>query len=244
MLHVLLIEDDLRIARFLKSGLQAEGFCVTHHAKGGEGAITARAMDDRLKRHEIAAGVIVLDLNLPDIYGLDLCRSLRRQGVSLPILMLTAMTDMRDKVSALTGGADDYVTKPFAFEEVVARIRILARRVQPERPETGGYGVSIGRLRLSSAERDAFVDARRLGLTAREFEVLSMLAGRLGQVVSKEQMEATLWGGYRPTASNTLNAHISYVRRKIGKGPNLPRIRALRGRGFVLDLPSPDQSAE
>jgi DNA-binding response OmpR family regulator len=198
-------------------------------------------LNGQLQRREIAAAVIVLDLNLPDIYRLDLCRSLPRQDVTLPILMLTAMTDMRDKLSALTGGADDYVTKPFAFEEVVARIQNLARRGQPDSPATGVGDLLIGRLRLSQSERDAFVDARRIGLTAREFEVLSLLATRSGQVVCKERMETTLWGGYRPTASNIVNAHISHLRRKIGKGPNLPEIRALRGRGFVLDLAPPDQ---
>lgn len=239
MIHVLLIEDDLRIARFIKAGLDAEGFAVIHSTKGGDGALEAKKLHKKVEAREAHSGVLIIDLNLPDVYGLDLCRSLRRTGVALPIMMLTAQTDVSQKISALNGGADDYLTKPFDFGELVARIRVLARRsgvniTTPADADT----IQIGRLTVDMKQKEALIDGRFLHLSRREFDILQVLATSFGSVVSKERIYASVWGIFSTPDTNILNVHVSNIRQKLQKGPNLPQIKALRGRGFHMFMPS------
>lgn len=241
MINILLIEDDVRIARFIKAGLAAEGFAVTHTTKGGDGALEAKKLHRRVENREAHSGVIILDLNLPDVYGLDLCRSLRRTGIALPILMLTAQTDVSQKISALNGGADDYLTKPFDFGELVARIRVLSRRCQINlTPATEGECIRLGRLSINLTTREASIDDTTLNLSQREYAVLEVLVKNYGSVVSKERLYAAVWGIFSSPGTNVLNVHVSNLRQKILKGPNLPQIKALRSRGFQMIMPSPD----
>lgn len=247
MIHVLLIEDDQRIARFIKAGLAAEGFLVTHTTKGGDGALEAKKLHRKIENREANSGVILLDLNLPDVYGLDLCRSLRRTGVAVPIMMLTAQTDVTQKISALNGGADDYLTKPFDFGELVARIKVLARRSLAHLvPPSDTNIVRIGRLSININNRDASIDGQYIDLSQREYAILEVLVTGFGSVVSKERLYASVWGIFSSPDTNVLNVHVSNLRQKITKGPNLPQIKALRNRGFqmIMQSAADDHSTE
>jgi DNA-binding response OmpR family regulator len=210
---VLLAEDDAAIAEPLSRALQREGYEVD---VAGDG----RATLERVRRGQV--DLLVLDLGLPGMDGLDVCRRLRPDFPDLPVLMLTARTDEVDFVVGLDAGADDYVGKPFRLAELLARVRALLRRRSADAVEVGG-------LRMELSGRRVLVDGVEVSLANKEFELLRVLLLRAGQVVTREEILREVWGDPDLKTSTTLDMHMSWLRRKLG---GERRIATVRGVGF------------
>ena len=221
-MKILLVEDDRSIASSVVEGLEAAGFSVTHVATGA-GALAAEEHD-----------MVLLDLGLPDMDGRDVCRELRTR-TKAPIIMLTARSEEFDRVLGLELGADDYVTKPFSFRELVARIRAVARRTvdsgQPEEP-TGPQ--SIGPLKIDRRTRRVFVDEDEVQLTAKEFDLLAFLAEDIGAVRTRTEILENVWDAHWYGPTKTVDAHVASLRKKLG---GHDWIQAVRGVGFRLEPP-------
>jgi len=221
-MRVLLVEDSAPTRDLLERSLGEAGIELVTAARLATGL-----------RHALAGvfDVIVLDLMLPDGSGLDLCRALRAQGVTTPILCLTARGEVADRVQGLDAGADDYLRKPFALAELQARIRALARRrgqAPPARLEIGTLTIDFGARRMLRAGHEVV-------LTAREWAVLEVLAAQLGRVVNRADLLETVWHDSGPSSSDSLDVILSRLRRKLG-GPEAGcAIRTLRGEGFVME---------
>jgi two-component system, OmpR family, response regulator RegX3 len=221
---ILLVEDDEAIAVSLTDGLVAAGFTV-EHAATGRAALDAPAPD-----------AVLLDLGLPDMDGRDVCRALRARS-NVPIIMLTARDDEFDRVLGLELGADDYVTKPFSFRELVARIRAVTRRAtaMPGAPEDGPTTDRVGELEIDRRTRRVVLAGEPLALTAKEFDLLAFLAIDPGAVCTRTDILEHVWDAnwYGPT--KTVDAHVAALRKKLGD----PRwIEAVRGVGFRLEPPT------
>jgi DNA-binding response OmpR family regulator len=213
MTTVLLVEDDAAIAGPLSRALQREGYEVD---VVGDGAAA-------LERAGVESpDLMVLDLGLPGMDGLEVCRRVRTDQPDLPVLMLTARTDEVDFVVGLDAGADDYVSKPFRLAELLARVRALLRRLTPETVEVGG-------VRMELSGRRVLVDGAEVGLANKEFELLRVLLLRAGQVVTREEILREVWNDPDLKTSKTLDMHMSWLRRKIG---GERRIATVRGVGF------------
>lgn len=222
MTTLLLVEDDPGIARFMTRGLAAEGWQVDWRP-------TIRAAHAAL---EAPAGyaAAILDLGLPDGNGLDLCRMLRERGEDIPILMLTARGALDDRLDGFRAGADDYLPKPFAFEELVARLGVLVKRGEALRQRI----LRCGALSLDMSARTASVSGTPLSLSPREFAVLACLAARGGAPVDRATLLDEAWGEQADVSANSIDVYIGYVRRALAGHPGAPRIETLRGRGFRL----------
>ena len=222
-MKLLLVEDDEKIAATVKRGLEAEGFSVELAADGDEGLWRAT---------EGSYDLLVLDIMLPGRNGYRLCADLRAANDWTPILMLTAKDGDLDEAEALDTGADDYLTKPFSFPVLVARVRALLRRSADRKPAP----VSVGDLRIDPARRRVFVGDEERTLTTREFEVLEFLVRRAGQVLSKEEILAGVWDDDFDGDPNIVEVYVLRLRRKLD-GPNgSHRIQTIRGAGYrVVD---------
>ena len=220
--QLLLVEDDPRIVSFLSRGLEAEGYGVTVATDGRQALQLARSND---------YAIIILDRMLPGIDGLGVCQILREEGNRSLILMLTARDSLQDRIDGLKGGADDYVAKPFAFDEVVARIEALLRR-------GGGAGhrteLRCGDLRLDLATKMAWRGDRNIVLTAKEFALLECLMAHAGDVVSRETLLKEVWGISFDPGTNVVDVCVSYLRRKIDEGETPALVRTVRGFGFTI----------
>jgi two-component system OmpR family response regulator len=220
---LLLVEDDEKIAATVKRGLEATGFSVELAADGDEGLWRATVGSYDL---------LILDIMLPGRNGYQLCAELRAADNWTPILMLTAVDGDLDEVEALDTGADDYLTKPFSFPVLVARIRALLRR-------TAGRGpvpVSVGDLRIDPAQRRVWVGEQERVLTAREFEVLEFLVRRAGQVLSKKEILAGVWNDDFDGDPNIVEVYVLRLRRKLEGPHGRHRIQTVRGAGYrVVD---------
>jgi DNA-binding response OmpR family regulator len=217
---ILLVEDDPGIGRFVSRGLAAEGFEVEWLRAGRPAAA-------RLQTEDFDAAI--LDLGLPDIDGFELCRGLRHDGVLTPILMLTARDGLDDKLAGFSAGADDYLSKPFAFEELLARLNVLVRR------GAGRGGVTeVGKLRLDLHARTATVGDRALALSSREFDVLACLARTPNEVVARRDILDRAWGDDAEVTENTVDVYVGYLRRRLAAAPGAPAIETVRGVGFRL----------
>lgn len=225
-MRILLVEDDRKIAGFIERGLREEG-CGVDVARDGDEGFTRAATGEY--------DLVVLDLLLPRRGGLEVCRHLREQGATVPILMLTAKDALDDKVEGLGSGADDYLTKPFAFEELLARIRALLRRSRTLPPPV----LRVGDLVLDPASRTVTRGGRRIELTTREFQLLSLLMRHPGQVLSRTLLLSRIWGYDFDGHTNVVEAYIRLLRRKIDAGERVPLIHTVRGAGYVLRPPSP-----
>lgn len=223
MTDVLLAEDDAAIAEPLARALSREGYGCEVVTTGT--AALEQAMDNRFE-------LLILDLGLPEVDGLEVCRRIRTQRPALAVLMLTARTDEVDFVVGLDAGADDYVGKPFRLAELLARVRALLRRRQP-----GDIVLEGGDIRLDARGRRVLVAGRDLVLANREFDLLRFLMERSGEVVSRDEILAEVWGSADLRSSKTLDMHISWLRRKIGDDRrDRPRhIVTVRGVGFRFD---------
>jgi DNA-binding response OmpR family regulator len=226
MATLLLAEDDEAIAAPLARALRREGHEV-EVAGDGPGALQ-RSLSGRVD-------LLILDLGLPGIDGVDVCRRLREVDPDLPVLMLTARADEVDLVVGLDAGADDYVAKPFRLAELLARVRALLRRMGSG-AKVGDRVYTAGRVRVDCAARRVFLDDTELTLRPREFELLALLVRHAGSVVSRETIMREVWNAPGDTTSKSLDIHISWLRRKLGDDPNAPRhIVTVRGVGFRFD---------
>jgi len=217
MSRILVVEDEPRIASFLQKGLRAEGHVTTVVDNGDEASIIARSRDFDL---------MLLDVGLPGKDGFAVLADLRRRGERLPVILLTARDAVPDRVSGLDAGADDYVTKPFSFEELRARIRVRLR----ESSDEDRTALSAGRVRLDLLSRTATVDERTVDLTAQEFVLAEVLIRHPQQVLSREQLLSQVWGYDYDPGSNIVDVYVGYLRRKLGKGV----IETVRGVGYRL----------
>ncbi len=220
MTSVLLAEDDVSISDPLARALRREGYLVSVSA---DGAGTLEAA--------LAGGVdlLVLDLGLPRLDGLEVCRRLRSEGHTVPVLILTARADEVDTVIGLDAGADDYVTKPFRLAEFLARVRALLRRGSTD--NTAARGV-----RVDSEARRAWAGDTELDLTTKEFDLLRMLVNEAGKVVTRDQIMHVVWGDRWWGSTKTLDMHISWLRRKLGDDAQQPSfITTVRGVGFRFE---------
>ena len=217
MNRILIAEDEPRLASFLEKGLRSNGF-VTSVAEDGMKASTM-AQDEEFD-------LLVLDLGLPGKDGTEVLRELRASGQRMPVIILTARDDVSDKVGGLEGGADDYVTKPFRFEELLARVRA---RLRDERTVERTV-LRAGKVVLDLRTRRASTDGRTVDLTAREFTMLEVLIRHAGQVLSREQLLSHVWGYDYDPGSNVVDVYIGYLRRKLGSNS----IETVRGMGYRL----------
>ena len=220
--RVLLIEDEHKVAEAVREGLEAEGFDVSRERTGEKGFYRACAE---------TFDVILLDVTLPGKNGLEVVRTLRAQGVHTRVLMITARDAVSDRVAGLDNGADDYLVKPFAFAELLARIRALLRRGLPE-PVCRQYAGIVLDLLTRTAERSG----EPLDLTAREFQVLEYLVRHQGEVVSRESLAHDVWGERERSTSldNVIDVHINRLRKKVEAGNEHRLINTVRGVGFVF----------
>ena len=212
--RVLVVDDDPPLQRMLKRTLSAEGFQVTIAGDGGAALAAAE---------RVAPDVIVLDVAMPTLDGLAVCRRLRGKGLPTPILMLTARDAVADRVAGLEAGADDYLVKPFAVQELVARLRALTRRGQPS------DALAYADLSLDVGARTATRGGRALELTGREAALLELLLRRPGRIVTRESALREIWDD--AAEANVVDRYVTRLRRKLG---DPPLIRTLRGTGFVL----------
>jgi DNA-binding response OmpR family regulator len=223
-MRILLVEDAAPLARSIAAGLSEEGFAVDVAGDGEEGLHLAS---------EIAYDAIVLDRMLPLLDGLSLLKRLRENAVRTPVLLLTALGQVDDRVEGLQGGADDYLVKPFAFDELLARLRALVRRSRGQARDV----VDLGRLRLDVAARTAFVDGRPVELSAREFSLLELLALEPGRTFSRSAIAERLYDEESDLDSNVIDVFVARLRRKLDAAglPGAAVIRTLRGAGYRLD---------
>ncbi len=219
-MKVLVVEDERKIAGFLQRGLGDEGHQVEI---AGELSLARAALTDH------GFDLILVDRMLPDGDGLDLIRQLRRAGDSTPAICLTARDRIEEKVTGLQGGADDYLVKPFSFEELLARIEAVLRRSRTE-PE-----LKVGDLRIDVPARRVFRGAVEIRLTAREFDLLRFLVERKGQVISRTRLLEAVWDTSHDPGTNSVDVYISYLRSKIDKGFDPPLVHTLRGVGYVVE---------
>ena len=223
---VLLVEDDDGIATPLAAALRGDGHEVVRVATGG----------DALRVAAGGVAAVVLDLGLPDIDGVDVCRRLRDIAPGVPVLMLTARTSEADVVVGLDAGADDYVTKPFRLAELLARLRALLRRSAAE-PGRGTHRVVTAQdVRVDLDARRAWVGERELELTPKEFDLLALLVSEAGTVVDRERIMRDVWDTNWFGSTKTLDMHVSWLRRKLGDDANHPRyVTTVRGVGLRFD---------
>lgn len=223
---LLVVEDERAGAEFLRKGLSEEGFAVDVATDGDEA-------DDAV--HEIDYDAVILDVMLPGQDGFTLCRRWRAEGIAIPILFLTARDDVADRVRGLNLGGDDYLTKPFAFAELVARVKALGRR---DRAAGAAPEIRIGDLLLDTAARRVTRAGRTIPLTAREYQLLEHLARGAGKVVTRRDLWEHVWESDSEPDSNAVDVYVRYLRNKLGRNPDL--IRTVRGAGYVLEASPPD----
>ena len=229
MADLLIVEDDETIGTALTSGLRAHGHAVSWQRTGRQGldAAAGRVFD-----------MALLDLGLPDLDGVEVCRRLRASSPGIVLVVLTARTDEMDVVVGLEAGADDYLTKPFRFGELLARIRAHLRRQAVLPP--GQQRMSVGRLAVDVTARRVTVDDVEVPLRTKEFELLARLAGDAGNAVSREALMADVWDAHWYGSTKTLDVHVAALRRKLAlaAGPDAPpAITTLRGHGYRMERP-------
>ena len=220
-MRALIVEDELKMAALLRRGLVEEGY-ATDVARTGEDAL-------RMAR-STAYDAIVLDVMLPGLDGFGVCRELRSSGVWTPILMLTARDDVLDRVAGLDAGADDYLTKPFSFAELLARLRALARRTLAERPTV----LVAGSLRLDPATQQVWRGDVAIELSAKEFALLETFMRRPGQVLSRQDLLEHTWDGANENRSNVVDVYVGYLRTKLDRPFGRRSIETVRRSGYRL----------
>jgi len=221
-MRVLVVEDDERIAASIRRALAYEGYSVTVVHDGGTALEEARSRPPDL---------LLLDLMLPGIDGIEVCRRLREAGDTFPILMLTARDGVSDRVGGLDAGADDYLVKPFAYEELLARVRALLRRVDPDGRERLGFGP----LTMDVDAMEVRSDGELVGLTALEFRLLEYFMRNPRVVLARHRILLEVWGLEADTSSNIVDVYVRYLRRKLGDSGG--RLQTVRGAGYVLREP-------
>lgn len=220
-LRILLVEDDPGIGRFVHRGLTAEGYAVEWQTLGRRGQA-------RLASGQFHAAI--LDLGLPDADGADLCREARARGNDLPICMLTARAELEDRLDGFRCGADDYLTKPFSFEELLARLNVMLRRSVAQSQDR----IMLDALVIDLRSRSARVDDMSLPLSRREFDLLHCLARQAGQVVTRGQILDEVWGQDAEVTENAVDVYVGYLRKHLIRHDGAPDLSTVRGVGFLL----------
>lgn len=223
MWHLMVVEDDANISRVLERGLTYKGFGV-RVARSGQAALS--------KIQESLPDLIILDVMLPDIGGFEICSRIRALGyASLPILMLTARDAQADKIAGLDCGADDYITKPFDFEELLARIRVALRRVKEQSPP---LKIEVADVLIDLAKRQVWRGDIQLELTAREYRLLEILARNAGQVLTKGQIFEQVWGYDTDVGWEVVKVYVNLLRAKLNISGRTDLIQTVRGIGYML----------
>ena len=217
-MNILLVEDDPALARGLQKALRHEGFAVNHVGCGKDAVNSvATSLPD----------LVVLDLGLPDMDGLTVLKRLRKNRQTLPVLILTARGETTDKVTALDSGADDYLAKPFEMDELLARLRVLARRLGT----SIGSSITLASVSLDTASHEVSVGNNAIMLSRREYMLLKALMENAGRIQTRESLESKLYGWDEEVASNTIEVHISNLRKKLPEGT----IKTVRGVGYTIN---------
>lgn len=220
MTEILLVEDEPGIADFISRGLGLKGYEMAVVTTGERALASARARPPDL---------VILDIMLPGIDGVEVCRLLRRQS-DMPIIMLTARGSVSEKVAGLEAGADDYITKPFAFDELLARVRSALRR----KPSADNEIITIGDLVIRTASREVERAGRCVELTAREYDLIEFLARNAGRVMAKQTIFEKVWGYEFETESDVIKVYVRYLRKKLNAVGEVDLIRSVRGIGYML----------
>jgi two-component system OmpR family response regulator len=220
-MRVLVVEDEVKMAALLRRGLSEEGLAVDVADEGERALLMAGSSD---------YDAVVLDVMLPGIDGFETCRRLRRDGVWAPVLMLTARGSLDDRVAGLDGGADDYLVKPFAFAELLARLRALVRRGTVERPPV----IEVGDLRLDPGTRQVWRGEAEIDLSSKEFTLLETFMRHAGYVLSRSQLLEQAWEYDFEHRSNVVEVYVRYLRRKIDVPFDKVSIETVRGAGYRL----------
>ncbi len=220
-MRILVIEDEKKLANFIKKGLEEEGYAVDVASDGEEGFVMAM---DRV--HDL----ILLDIQLPRMDGLRLLKELRKEKIQTPVLLLTVRATIEDKVLGLDSGADDYLTKPFSFQELVARVRALLRR----RADTAPATLQVADLVLDPARRTVSRGGKKIELTPREFALLDYFMRNPGRVLTRTMIAEHVWNYDFDTMTNTIDVYVNYLRKKIDAGREPKLLHTVRGVGYVL----------
>lgn len=227
-MRILLVEDEPRVSRFILKGLREHTFAVDL-AEDGEEAIYKTAVNEY--------DLIILDVMLPVRDGFAVCSELRATGNRTPVLMLTARDAVDDRVRGLNSGADDYLSKPFDFKELLARVRALLRRSKEFRPET----LQLADLRINTASHAVSRSGRKISLTAKEYALLEFFVLRAGRVVGREEIAEHVWDENFDPFSNVIDVYVRRLRRKIDEGFDPPLIHTRRGEGYILSVEIEDE---
>jgi DNA-binding response OmpR family regulator len=228
-MRLLLVEDDSRIARFVARGLQEQSYAVDVVANG----------DDALYQVDVNDyDVVVLDVMIPGKDGFTICSAIRALGKRMPILMLTARDAVDDRIRGLDSGADDYLTKPFEFGELLARLRALLRRPNDLRPSR----IRVGDLELDTGSQTARRGNRSIALTAKEYALLEFLARNVNRVVGRSEIAEHVWDESFDPFSNLIEVYVNRLRRKLGEEDGTPLLQTRRGSGYVLCEPSEQET--
>jgi two-component system OmpR family response regulator len=228
-MQILLVEDDIEAARHVSHGLQEAGYVVQTCASGSEGLEAARST-----RFDL----LIVDRMLPQLDGLALISALRQQGVATPVLVLSALGTVDDRVEGLRAGGDDYLVKPFALAELLARVEALLRRALGDVHHVGVLRVAD--LELNVIARRVTRGGREIALTAREFQLLEYLLRRVGQVVTRTMLLEAVWNLHFDPQTNLIDVHISRLRQAIDRGYDVPLLHTIRGAGYVIREPGSD----
>lgn len=219
--RILLVEDDPKLAKFIESELSLEGYHVTVAPNGLDGLMIAR---------DAQPDLLILDWMLPGISGLDICLRLRSTGVQVPIIMLTAKDEVPDRVTGLNAGADDYVTKPFSMEELLARVKARLRRTQPNDPDQ----LQFEDLILNGLTREVYRGSQLIELTAKEFDLLEFMLQNPRQVLTRDRILEKVWGYDFMGESNIIEVYIRALRIKLEASNSKRLLHTVRGVGYVL----------
>ncbi|MFA5942465.1 MAG: response regulator transcription factor [Candidatus Paceibacterota bacterium] len=223
-MKLLLIEDEPQIASLVKAGLEREGYAVDWVADGLNG-------EKRIELYHGEYDLVLLDLMLPGKNGIEICKSVRAKGISIPILILTAKSYIDDKVSALEGGADDYLTKPFDFKELLSRIKALLRRPKGK----VDLELRCDTIVLNPGSRKVTLDGKEVKFTLKEFGILEYLMRHPNKVVTRDDILFNVWDFHFDSFSNVVDVHINHLRKKINKGKNKNYLETIRGVGYRIN---------
>lgn len=223
-MRVLVVEDEPAIADFVVVGLAEDGYAVDH-VVDGEAALDILGVGQ--------FDVVLLDVMLPKLDGLEVCRRMRKRGIKTPVLMLTARDTIEDRVKGLDTGADDYLVKPFAFEELVARIRALSRR----EPALADLVLTLADLGLDTTTKTARRASRKIRLTSKEYALLEYMMRNPGRVLTRTMISERVWNYETFNVANVVDVFIGRLRRKIDDGHDMKLIQTVRGAGYKIDLP-------
>ena len=222
-MRILVIEDEEKLAQSIKKGLETNGYAVDYILDGAEG-------EERIILYYKDYDLVILDLMLPNRSGLEICEEMRRRGITTPVLILTAREAVEDKIAALDKGSDDYLVKPFSFDELLARIRSLLRRPTSILPSH----ITVRDLSLDPAKREVYRTGKKINLTLKEFELLQYFMRHADLVLNREDIYTHLWDFADNSFSNTIDVHVKNLRHKLGYENDKEFIETVRGVGYRL----------